>query len=82
MLIREGQRLRLGHGALVARIEDGDVADMAIDVGVEIKAVIVDEPGVVRRLVGRAHHALIVALQPVDDAGAAREHAILVRALA
>ena len=81
-LVRVWQRLWLGRGAFVARIENGDVADMTIDVGIEIKPVIVDEPALVRRHVGRAHQALVVALQPVDDAGAALEHATLVLAFA
>ena len=38
------QRLGLGDRPLIARIENRDVADMAVDVGVQEQAVIVDEP--------------------------------------
>ena len=55
---------------------------MAVGVGIQEQAVIVDEPGLIRGNIGRAHQALIVALQPVNDARASCEHAFLILALA
>ncbi len=79
---RERQRRGFGYGPLVARIEDGDVADIAGDVAVDEEAVIVHVPGLEGRHVRRAHLALIVALQPMDDARAALIDAVGLLALA
>ena len=79
---RVGQRRGLGQSALVARIEDGDVADIARDVAVNEEAVIVDVPSLEGRHVGRTHLALVVALQAVDDAGPALIDAVGLLALA
>src|SRR4029079_2426165 len=66
----------------IARRVDGDAADAAVEVGILELAVVVHEPGVIRRRIGRAHVALRRRLQAVHDACAALVVALLVRALA
>ena len=71
-----------GGGDRIARVVDRDIADAAVEVGVVELAVVVDEPRLIGRRVGRADVAFVGSLQAMHDARAALEVALLVLAFA
>ena len=70
-----------GAGSFARRV-NRNIANMAKRVCVLVVAVIIDEPGLIRRLVIWAHARFVMALQSVHDFGAAKRDALHVFAFA